>query len=57
MTTSEPARPTTDFVARHKELLAGIRQLYRAAPRTMAGFGSMHKGAVEDGALTRGTKR
>ena len=53
---SETASPTTDFVARHRELLDGFRDLYRAAPGAMAGFGAMHKGAVEDGVLPRGTK-
>lgn len=49
-------RPTTDFVARHRELMDGFRDLYRAAPGAMAGFGAMHKGAVEDGELSRGMK-
>lgn len=54
--TTDQARPTTDFVARHKELIDGFRNLYRSTPATMAGFTAMHKGAVEDGVLSRGTK-
>lgn len=54
--TTDAARPTTDFVARHRELMDGFRDLYRAAPGAMAGFGAMHKGAVEDGVLSRGMK-
>jgi AhpD family alkylhydroperoxidase len=45
-----------DYVARHDELRQGFRGLHRAVPRTMAGFASMHAGALEDGALSRVTK-
>ena len=45
-----------DYVARHRELKRGFVGLHQAMPRTMAGFASMHGGALEDGALPRSTK-
>ena len=45
-----------DFVARHKELMQGFRQLYRGLPAPMAGFNALHSASVEDGAISRSTK-
>lgn len=45
-----------DFVARHDQLMRGLRTLHGTMPRTMSGFASMHSGALADGALSRATK-
>jgi len=55
-TPSVTSPPSTDYVARHRELTAGFRKLYRITPEVMTGFGTMHHGAAKDGALTRRTK-
>lgn len=47
---------TTNYVERHKELLAGFGKLTRIAPDVMAGFGAMHKGATHEGALSNSAK-
>lgn len=53
-----PERNTglTDHVARHAELMAGLRQLYRAVPGPMRGFNTLHTSSVADGALPREVK-
>lgn len=48
--------PSTDYVARHRELVSGFRELYRILPEVMTGFGTMHHGAAKDSVLSRGTK-
>ena len=50
------ADPGRDFVARHDELLAGLRRLYARLPGPMAGFNALHTRTVEDGALPRVVK-
>lgn len=45
-----------DFVARHDELLAGLRRLYSKLPGPMAGFNSLHTKSIADGALPRVVK-
>lgn len=45
-----------DYVARHAELRQGFRQLHRALPGAMTGFGSLHSSAMADGALSAATK-
>ncbi len=52
--TSQPAPyHPRDHVARHAELLDGLRRLYRAVPGPMTGFNTLHTRSVEDGALPR----
>lgn len=46
----------TDFVARREELEHGFRELYRLLPGPMAGFNTLHKASLDDGALPRATK-
>lgn len=56
--TTSAAGSTTeqDFVARHNRLQKGFRDLNVAMPSTMAGFGSLHRAAMADGALPSATK-
>ena len=54
--TTAAGRPTIDFVARRQELQNGFRDLFKAVPGTMKGFGKMHEAAVSDGVLPTGTK-
>lgn len=49
--TTEP-----DFVARHAQVRQGFRDLHRAVPETMAGFGALHRAAMAEGALSAATK-
>ncbi len=53
---AEDATPATDHVARHAELMAGLRRLYRIAPGPMRGFNTLHTSSVADGALPRAVK-
>lgn len=55
MTATQPS-PPEDFIARRAELLTGFGKLRRSASGTMDGFGAMHRGAMEEGALTTATK-
>jgi AhpD family alkylhydroperoxidase len=47
---------STNFVARHAELQQGFRDLYRVLPGPMAGFSTLHKSSLADGALPAATK-
>jgi len=47
---------TTNYVDRHRELMAGLSELGRIAPDVMQGFGALHKGAVQPGVLSSSTK-
>lgn len=58
MSNAEPTHPpagpaSRDFVARHDELLSGLRRLYAKLPGPMAGFNALHTRSIEDGALPR----
>lgn len=55
MTTTEPP-PTRDFIARRAELRDGFGKLRHSVPGTMSGFAAMHRGAMQDGALSTATK-
>ena len=50
------ASGTKDYVRRHDELQRGVRELHRQLPGPMAGFGQLHRAALDDGALTAATK-
>ncbi len=45
-----------DYVRRHHDLKRGVRNLHRKLPGPMAGFGQLHRAALEDGALSAATK-
>ncbi|MDH4366132.1 MAG: carboxymuconolactone decarboxylase family protein [Acidimicrobiia bacterium] len=45
-----------DYVARHAELMAGLRRIYRTVPGPMRGFNTLHTSSVADGALPREVK-
>jgi AhpD family alkylhydroperoxidase len=45
-----------DHSARRKELHEGYRELGKAIPDQMKGFGELHRSAVADGALPKVTK-
>ena len=47
---------TTDYVAHHRQLRQGFRRLNEAIPGPMAGFGALHKSAIQAGALSSSTK-
>lgn len=47
---------TTEFATRRSDLRQGYRRLHGAVPGVMDGFGSLHRAAVADGALSRSTK-
>lgn len=51
-----PASTPRDHVARHTELMAGLRRLYRVVPGPMTGFNTLHTRSVADGALPREVK-
>jgi AhpD family alkylhydroperoxidase len=45
-----------DFAAQRTELRQGYRDLMKAIPEQMKGFGDLHRSAVADGALPQVTK-
>ena len=47
---------TDDFPALRTELRQGYRDLMKAIPDQMKGFGDLHRAAVQDGALPQATK-
>ena len=47
---------TDDFPALRNELRQGYRDLMKAIPDQMKGFGDLHRAAVADGALPQTTK-
>lgn len=55
---SEPANDmaSVDFVSRRNELQKGFRALSDVIGPTMKGFGSLHRAAMEPGALDGATK-
>lgn len=50
------ANDSTDYVARHHELPAGLASLSDAIAPTMSGFGELHRSTMAGGALDAASK-